>query len=87
MEKAMNTTEGSGNAPQASRFAGALMVAVMLVLAAGVVALEFGFYQAFDDNRLKLDASAASSALDLFAPNGAEDDAQKSPSATAPPVR
>ncbi len=98
----MNTTEDPGDGPagrqpfarckqvvtpRASRVAGALMVGVMLVLAAGVVALECGFYKAFDDNWLKLDASAASSALALFGPDDADTDARASGRSTAGPVR
>jgi len=70
-----------------SRFAGLLMVVVMLVLAAGVIALECGLYKAFDDNRLKMDASSARSALALFGANGAEPDARASSPSTAGPAR
>ena len=70
-----------------SRFAGALMVVVMLALAAGAIALECGLYRAFDDNWLKMDASAASSALALFGANAAGPDARASGPSTAGPAR
>ena len=65
-----------------SRFAGALTMAFMLLLAAGVVALECGFYKAFDDNELKMDASIASSALALLGTSGSDSGARASNSST-----
>ena len=73
--------------PSASRFAGTLWVVAMLGLAAGVVALECGLYQAFDDNRLRLDASVARSALALFGSTGVDPDAPPSGPSTADPAR
>ena len=98
----MNTTEHAGDVAatrvssaserkvdtqRASRFAGALMVAVMLALAAGVFAIECELYKAFDDNWLKMDASAASSALALFGANGADPDGKASSPSMAGPAR
>ena len=62
------------------------MVVVLLVLASGVIALECGLYKALDDNWLKMEASAASSALALFGASSAERDAS-APNPAAGAVR
>lgn len=43
-----------------------LTVAIMLILALGVVALEFSLYQAPDEREVRLEAAAAHAALALF---------------------
>lgn len=86
--KAPSAADARRNGKSASRRAAAfLAMAALFAVALGVAALECGLYKAFDDNSLKMDSSAARSALALWGVNGSEADVGTSSPATAGPAR